>query len=514
MNSVAGPPAFPGIQNKNGSTEVLSQPATPERGKAAMLFGLLIAIATCTASALLLVANVRQNDLGMGQQTDRLVGRMLNSDPHPMLARWEKPEMALGRALDCLLMAASPADCRNKFEAALNTDRRCSQALLSLAQIEEWSGNTSKARGLLEEALIHDHSFAPLWAYWSFLDRRGESTEELERRVVTAAPPTFRGHFPILWRRGWTPEKVLSTLNTQDSQEQAWSLISFLVETSDPRSTELILRLLHLDAQDATAQLRIQQATRAIVRHALDEPTTLDNAAELWREVVERTSRPDSNALAGGIPDRRVENNDDPFWNYNPRIQLPVAPASFDWSIAQNRYARTAQLTAGDGGIRVELLGQTPKELVLLARTIPRLRTVSQIRVETWIETDKGERSWEDLGNETRNRNKREVSSSDACLQWELRDLDGVRRWDSAIVIDRREQQQNRKPSMEWKTRQLEGFRSRQVTQSAVELRLPDNLDSTPSEKAIQLMLVLGSTEGCVASVRFIDIHQVRLNPM
>lgn len=308
---------------------------------------------------------------------------------------------------NCVALHENMQACEHLLKIALAANSRQTDARLWLAFLAEHAGRNADAEVLYLQSLQRDHSFYPLWAYWSFLQRTGADlrARDLDRQVLLRATPSFRAHYSALWRSGWTPKQTFEVLLEEKQSAQLASLVDYLIDSRNPSARLLLSRLLSARGDLSLPLPKLREFVLQLVAQGIEGNLPLPEAEKVWRQAIsEPTSIDESIPILG---DKRESPTDDPVWNYNPTLRLPFVPKSFDWSAIRSEDGESERLSHQHGGIRIQVRGNASNGQALLAKLAPIRAGMSTLRFT--IEWDESFRV-----------------RCPSSYFWELRDRDGV----------------------------------------------------------------------------------------
>ncbi|MCU0228761.1 MAG: hypothetical protein MUF01_14095 [Bryobacterales bacterium] len=341
------------------------------------------------------------------------------------------PRQMLADAADCMAHASRVTDCEALLLRVLRTNPRQTQAALWLAQIASFRGQESAAAQWVRHAGERDRSFAVQWAQWqqaqwhgsewhgsewyggqpqSQPTREGEATRrhpQSARALLLVAPANQQAHFAGLLTAGWSAQQLFTILSAEGRPSQVHGLLEYLATAKPAQAALLVSAHARAATGSPTQPMDCRGLTLRIVAGALASRTGVAEAASLWRQMLLEPTPGCVAPEAPALPLKHTEATADPLWNYNPTLQFPLLPRSFDWSAVHRGQA--AARPVGEGGAELPLPAPGEPPWILLARPLPPPLQARGLAVDTW---------WQ----------REAAGSSPACsaaLAWELRDGDG-----------------------------------------------------------------------------------------
>lgn len=265
------------------------------------------------------------------------------------------PRIALKAGAQCMATAANQQDCRSFFERALAGNRRLTEAEAALILLAEQRNQLADAARMLHRLERRNGSFAVRWLTWNFHLRNGPAarfrsdTEE----VLRSAPANFRGDFPLLPLTGLPAEEIVEAMLQAGTSGRALDYAVYLAERDEPGAGELLADLLGRVDRHSAGETALR-----FIAEQLGSRRRFNQAALVWAEAMRLNL----------VEDRRASPRDDPVLNPNPGLRKPFVPRSFDWSVAENRWA--AMSGSGGDGVRIEVRFGAPEGMPLLSKLL------------------------------------------------------------------------------------------------------------------------------------------------
>ena len=280
------------------------------------------------------------------------------------------PRMALKAGEQCMATAVNQQVCRSYLERALRGSPRLTGAQTATILLAEKGKELAEAAHMLQRLKRSDGSFAVQWLDWNFHLRNGTSgcCRNGTREILTNAPATFRGDFPLLPLTGMRTEEIVEAMLQAGASGRALDYAKYRFERDDPGAGDVFVDLL----TQVDRALAREVALRFIAERVGDR-RGFKQAARVWTELV----RSDL------VEDRRASPDDDPVVNPNPRLLMPFVQRSFDWSAAENQWASVSR--SGGNGVSIKIRRSAPAGMPLLSKLLLLPENTTGIRLRMCV---------------------------------------------------------------------------------------------------------------------------------